>query len=84
MNKLLISVKPVSKHVAARISPERFQGNQKKVTNTFDLCHNFKVVLMAIVVSCMCRSMDYDEDDADEDEEDPHLRTDEEYLHDGE
>lgn len=39
---------------------------------------------MAIVVSCICRSMDYDEDDADEDEEDPHLQSDEEYLHDGE
>lgn len=37
---------------------------------------------MAIVVSCMCRSMDYDEDDADEDEEDPHVKPDEEYLHD--
>ncbi|XP_054716287.1 polycystin-2-like [Uloborus diversus] len=36
---------------------------------------------MAIVVSCMCRSIDYDEDDADEDEEDPHLQADEEYLH---
>ncbi|XP_035227906.1 polycystin-2-like isoform X2 [Stegodyphus dumicola] len=37
---------------------------------------------MAIVISCMCRSNDYDEDDADEDEEDPHLKKDEEYLHD--
>lgn len=27
--------------------------------------------------------MDYDEDDADEDEEDPHLQSDEEYLHNG-
>lgn len=41
-----------------------------------------KVLLMAIVVSCLCKSMDYDEDDADEDEDDPHLGLDEEYLHD--
>ncbi|CAL1292788.1 unnamed protein product [Larinioides sclopetarius] len=41
-----------------------------------------KIILMAIVASCLCRSIDYDEDDADEDEEDPHLRYDEEFLHD--
>ncbi|GIY80635.1 polycystic kidney disease protein 1-like 2 [Caerostris extrusa] len=39
-----------------------------------------KIILMAIVASCMCRSIDYDEDDADEDEEDPRLQHDEEFF----
>ncbi|XP_071043251.1 location of vulva defective 1-like [Parasteatoda tepidariorum] len=42
-----------------------------------------KIILMTIVMSCICRSANYEDDDADDDEEDPYLKSDEEYLHEG-
>uniref|UniRef100_T1ISY4 PLAT domain-containing protein n=1 Tax=Strigamia maritima TaxID=126957 RepID=T1ISY4_STRMM len=41
-----------------------------------------KVFLAALILSAVCKKVETDEDDADDDEEDPHLSSDEHWLHD--